>query len=171
MEKTSTYPYIKIKPIAIRFLSHFVNYCEKIEIVGSIRRKTETSHDIDIVAVIKRVPSDLFGSTMIADPALNEAIKLLEVQSGNIEGKMMNFYFEGVHVDLYLTEPDNFGWIFALRTGSKEFNFRYLEAIKRAGITNLNGNLFRDGRKISVPTEEEFYRVIGMEYVEPKNRS
>jgi DNA polymerase/3'-5' exonuclease PolX len=59
------------------------------------------------------------------------------------------------------------------RTGSKEFNMRWLQQAKRRGYRMDQGQLWAHGRNepVHIREEEDLFKRIGMEYVPPQQRN
>lgn len=120
------------KDIAIELISPdthlIVNHFKKMVICGSIRRKMENVHDIDIVAIQKPEHEYAFS-----EESLNSSISKLDptgVSSPSEEkrfllgDKIKRFMFKGIMVDLYLATEKTFETLVLIRTGSKEHNIR-----------------------------------------------
>ena len=142
-------------------------FCERIEIAGSIRRKKPEVKDIEIVAIPKPYEIGLFES----------GIATIVNQWPKVRGELPCKYTqrilpEGIKLDLFFAEPDNWGNIFAMRTGSKDYS--HLELASRwssMGYKSEGGYLFRDGERIAVREEEDLFKLLGMPFVEPEQRN
>jgi DNA polymerase/3'-5' exonuclease PolX len=92
-------------------------YCEKIELVGSIRRKKATVHDIDFVILTttdnewRRIVEELKRMKARTICAGNNLVKMLVPNEKN--------YFQ---VDFYRAKTSTFGIHTLIRTGSAEHN-------------------------------------------------
>lgn len=120
------------KAIAIELISpqtHLIkDHFKKMLICGSIRRKQENVHDIDIVAIEKSGFDYKFG-----EPSLNYRIECLDPDGRNqpkdekrflLGPKLKRFMYKGISVDLYLANEKTFETLVLIRTGSKEHNIR-----------------------------------------------
>jgi hypothetical protein len=88
---------------------------------------------------------------------------------------------EGIKLDLFLANQHNWGPLFAMRTGSgtgpkgpwegfvPAMFLRWREISGGGRMVNCLPTL-PDGRSISVPTEEGFFKICGVEWVQPENR-
>lgn len=88
---------------------------------------------------------------------------------------------EGFTVELYLADGDNFGNIVVLRTGDEEFTKPIFSPMYKGGF--LPKSLVHEGgylwlalpggrrEKISCPTEDEFFKRIKVDWIEPEQRS
>jgi DNA polymerase/3'-5' exonuclease PolX len=75
-------------------------------------------------------------------------------------------------LDLFMPDPAGFGLQLAIRTGSADWCKRVLApAWIRAGYRSEDGLLRRaDGSIVPTPDEPGLFRLIGLEWVEPKHR-
>ncbi len=144
--------------------------CDKIEIAGSIRRKKRECKDIEIVAIAKPWQTGLFLDGIAL--AVNDWEKVKgDLAESSFVRYTQRILPEGSTLDLFLCTPINFGYIFALRTGSAEFNTRVLfPHAKRKGFSFENGEVWHRGRVIAVPTELQFFELIGLPFVNPQDR-
>jgi DNA polymerase/3'-5' exonuclease PolX len=79
--------------------------------------------------------------------------------------------FHDVKLDLFLAGEDNWGSIFVYRTGSRDFNIAWLRWMKaHTSLRADEGYLWLDEERIITPTEESVFQLLGLEYVEPRER-
>jgi DNA polymerase (family X) len=115
-------------PIAEKFID-YMKTCKDVEIIevlGSLRRKMETVGDIDLAATSKNPESVIkhFASHKYA--------------KGKIEQGENKASFEmpsGLHVDLRVINPDQWGSMLAHFTGSKEHNVALREYAIKKGMS------------------------------------
>ncbi len=147
-------------------------YCKKIVIAGSIRRKKpDDIKDIEIVCIPDKWKlEEFFINEKKSNPYTFNFTK-----NGSA---YKQFTWKSQKVDLFISKPDNFGWIYFIRTGSAEFNAWYLSLYrKKYGITGNNkasdGGYLRDtlGRKVITPDEITVFDLIDRPFVEPENRT
>lgn len=101
--------------IAERIKAELAPHCERIEIAGSIRRKKPEVGDIEIVAIPKPYDIGLFESGIT--PVVNQWEKV----KGELPCKYTQRILpEGIKLDLFFAEPDNWGLIYAIRTGNAD---------------------------------------------------
>jgi len=161
------------KVIAEKYLKLFAPRCERIEIAGSIRREKKFIGDIELVCIPKTIPNN---SVLFAQPTRDpEFVKLVNTFArvkGNGEGKYSQLILtEGMHLDLFITTPDQWGVIFMIRTGSAEFSHRMVTECKKNGYYVKDGFLWKDITMIPVPKEEDFFSITKLPYVQPKART
>ena len=104
--------------VANNLMEKIKEYCEDYEIVGSIRRKKDKVHDIDIVVKVKDRSEFKRKFRMLTwiDPELKR-FKIKKAGPKLISGVYMN-----VPVDIYITTEENYEGTKLIRTGSAEFN-------------------------------------------------
>ena len=131
--------------------------CDKVEVVGSIRRNKEEPHDVDIVLI----PKD------------KEQIRSLMSIRGNREmggSKKEAWIIEGIKVELYYATEETWGAFVLMYTGSKEYNIMMRVKAKGMGLMLNQYGLFKGKELIVSRTEESIFRALGMPYVEPEKR-
>ena len=142
-----------------------VVYCH---VAGSVRRKKAFVKDIEIVLVRDTAYLKEF----------KEAIDKLQKVKGSPLGKYTQRIFRDVKLDVFMCNDDNFGNIFAMRTGSVDFS-KYL-ALRwvSLGYKSKNGYLYNYdikkrrtyGQKYKFYTEKSFFDFLGLNYIEPEKR-
>jgi DNA polymerase (family X) len=139
-----------------------LNYVNKVEIAGSLRRKKETIGDIDIL-VTSNNP---------------EKVKEFFTKMSNVEQVLAqgptksSIRMEGIQVDLRVLPEKIYGAALLYFTGSQQHNIVLRRiAIKRNmklseyGVFNKKTNKLLAGK-----TEEECYKKLGLKYIEPELR-
>ncbi len=155
----------KIKPTIINLGA---GHGAELIIVGSFRRNTNYSSDIDVMVVsnkkniLKKLISDLRSHAkvfpyIIGDDKISTIIK--------INGKT-------VKLDFFRT-PKKEKWAMLLySTGSKYFNIKMRNKAKKMGMLLNQNGLYKNGKKISKSANSEkfFFDALDMKYVNPANR-
>lgn len=176
MADTSTsMPYREARERAETIRSTLAPHCVQIEIAGSIRRHKPRVGDIEIVCQ-PRPEVDLLGQPEPFHTA--GFVAAVRGIGAIVKGQPQNGRYiqvrtaDGVQVDVFCARAENWGLILAIRTGSAEFSHRVL-AIRwvRMGYRGDGGNLYRDGRAVTIPTEAELFRLIDLKYVPPEERN
>ncbi|HUV97293.1 MAG TPA: hypothetical protein VMV98_07465 [Acidobacteriaceae bacterium] len=153
--------------IAERVKAQLAPHCDRIAIAGSIRRRKADVGDIEIVAIPKPYQVDLFAS----------GIALVVNKWEKVRGELPCKYTqrilpEGIKLDLFFATPENFGLIYAIRTGSADYSHRILACgWVRNGYKSADGMLSRDGVAVPVREERDLFRLAGVPWVEPAARS
>lgn len=161
-------------------------FCERVEIAGSIRRRKHQVKDIEIVAIPKWYrradPEDLFGaekSFKIAQwikPGAEEieswAIKPDGKYWRGLYGKTVigNVAVDGLKVDIFLAAENNFGLIYALRTGSAEFSKALVTHAANIKMPCIEGYLTHGGAPIHTPEERDVFDALNLKFIPPEER-
>ena len=163
--------------IAERIRALLAPHCDRIEIAGSIRRRKADVGDIELVCIPARVsPPDLFGREHPARAGgfIDAARGIGRICKGCLRtGKYMQFRtMEGVAVDLFTAHAENWGLVLAVRTGSFDFSYHCLaKGWSRCGYRSIDNMLTRGSRQIEVREESDLFRLIGVPWVDPVDRS
>jgi DNA polymerase (family 10) len=133
----------------------------KIQYAGSLRRCAETIGDVDILVTGKD------GKKII--DAFAKADFVQEVMgAGETKGSaMMKTSTALVHVDVRVVEDKSFGSALQYFTGSKAHNVRLREMAVKARMKLNEYGLFRRNKMIAGKTEQEIYKKLGLDYIEP----
>lgn len=141
---------------------------EKAVAAGSVRRRKETIGDIDILAISK-------NPKPIMDFFVNmpEVARVLAYGKTKSAVKLKN----GLDTDLRVVPKKSYGAALNYFTGSKDHNVALREmAIKKGWKLNEYG-LFLSGKGkgkgekfLAGRTEEEIYKKLGLDYIEPELR-
>lgn len=164
----------KASEIANKYKTILSPFCERIEIAGSIRRKQPDVNDIEIVCIPKSEPcQDLFGkeSRMVVNGFI-KIINNLEKVKGEPTGKYTQRILpEGIKLDLFMPTVDNWGLIFAIRTGSAEYSHLVLATgWVKAGYKCIEGMLSKNGKQLAIREEIDLFNLIGLPYKKPEER-
>ncbi len=158
--------------------------CERIEIGGSIRRQRSSIGDVEIVCIPKlgSVGTDLFdepvGSQL--DPILKGLVATGKLLSPHKNGERLKCFgipargILGFGLDLFITTPECWGVIFAIRTGSAEFAKKLVTQRDMGGwlLDSLNvkdGRVWRRKAPLETPEEADFLE-LSSGWVEPQGR-
>ena len=166
--------------------------CARVEIAGSIRRRKATVGDLELVAIPRLVAEpagDLWGTLRERDLLPERVAALIDAgelaprevtitrADGSIEqGRRMGraylaLVFRELPVDLFILRPPaEWSVIFALRTGSGDWNVALVTAARRAGRRVDGGRVYVHGQPIACPEEGDFFRALGQPWVDPWER-
>jgi DNA polymerase/3'-5' exonuclease PolX len=161
-------------------------FVERIEVVGSVRRRKAEVGDVELLFIPKLQDdqSDMFTRTKL-DLASEHLDHLKSVgalaKRKNIAGydagwgpKNKLAVFAGMPLDLFSTTGENWFVSLVIRTGGKENNLKLT-----TGAQKLNRTLHAYGagvedRKTGIVTpalsERQVFELCGCEYVEPQDR-
>jgi DNA polymerase/3'-5' exonuclease PolX len=153
--------------IADQIKSTVCVHCDKIEVVGSIRRQKVKVHDIDFVAVTK-------GDA--GWRSIGEELKRLKAKPNNCSGNSVikallpcqNGLFQ---VDFYRAKSSTFGIHLLVRTGSADHNVWLAGyAISKGMRIKYNEGLIKDGNVIAGEDEKEVFTSLELPFPSPSER-
>ena len=165
----------EIRPIAMKYLRMLEPYCLRIKIAGSIRREKAECGDIEIVCVVDTDERERMKFIAM--------VERLEKVKGDPTGRYTQRMLpEGVKLDIFMAQEDNWGNIFLIRTGNWKFS-RFMMGIraKQVGLLHRGGYLWHHWEaneeehgsltvKIQCYEEEDVFRELKMDWIEPKDR-
>jgi len=144
---------------------------EHVVVVGSVRRKRPEVHDIDIVLI----PQSWMWNTVIQSLKNNMGARVVEagqelvrlrVPSQNIVTTQPY-----VQVDIYRARPETWGVLLLIRTGSIQHNIKLCSKAKSMGMMlSAAKGVIKDEKVIASRTEEEIFKALGIDFVEPEKR-
>ena len=149
--------------------------CERVEIAGSLRRKKSEVKDIEIVCIPKKesAGNDLFGASVEErSPQFYLPFERWKVIKGQPRhGKYIQAEVQGITVDVFTATPNNWGWIFAIRTGPADFSHHTLASqLRRCGYKALDGFIYRRDALIPVREERELFMMLNVKWIRPEYR-
>lgn len=141
-------------------------HCERIEIGGSIRRGREDVKDIELVLMPK--PS-WFEFT---DRLLTDGV-FVKRHGWGPKSRFAIHVDSGINVDMFTSTPDTWGNQYFLRTGPGDANAYIMTWLKNsnAPIRSEGGYWWHYSRKLRVEDEQAMFRLLGIPYIEPGDRS
>lgn len=171
------------KGIAEEFVGQIGEFCERVEITGSIRRRKPEVNDIDVVVIprFKDTTDDtLFGDPVVAN-LLDKKLStmcldrqlVLEANGPKIKRFLKNVDGETFPIDLYIATEQSWWTLCLIRTGSREHN---IKLARRALDLHMqlkadgSGLLSPGGTLIPMNSEEEIFRSLELQYVESEER-
>ena len=173
--------------IAERLVYLLAPACNCIDIAGSVRRRKPEPKDLEIVylPIIDHIPVDLFGATAphprtdatIAQLVYDHILRLDDqVRRNGPKYKRLIYCATGMVVELFAATPQNYGLILALRTGPALFSRGCVtsECIGGAmplGMVMRDGQLWRQGQQLDIPTEESFFAALNLPCWPPEQRT
>lgn len=151
---------------------------DKCMIAGSIRRKVDYVHDVEIVCIPKRgsvtPPGELVpvnDQNLVIDHLERHGIRYPKIKGGD---RYWQVRFMAMTCDIFMTTEAQWGRMLALRTGPVSYAKQMAARWKELGYEGVNGELVsRDERKTifkQFPTEKSFFDFLGWDYVAPEWR-
>ena len=153
----------KAEAVALQVQATITPLCDRLEIVGSIRRKKPQVGDCDFVILATdgnwaKIVQTLRRSKIICSgPSLTK----------------VNFPVEGglFQVDFYRATPQTFGIQLLVRTGSAEHNMWLAGyAISKGMRIKYSEGLIKDSVVIAGETEKGVFEALGLPYPLPSER-
>lgn len=134
-----------------------------VEVAGSMRRQADSVKDIDLIATTTRPTALARGLARL------EEIEM--VSSAGKAGARARTH-AGFGVDLRIAAPQQRGNLLQHFTGSGAHNAALREAAVKAGLHVSEYGILDDATGLTEThaTEEEVYRRLGLEYIEPELR-
>jgi DNA polymerase (family X) len=136
---------------------------DAVEVAGSARRRTETCHDVDLIATATDPPA-------LAQALIDHPLAAIRGSSGESGARITTH--NGVAVDLRIVAPEAYGNLLQHFTGSAEHNVALREralsmglSVSEHGITEVES-----GEVARYATEAEVYSRLGLAYIEPELR-
>lgn len=168
----------KAEKIAHKYVDLLSPFCERIEIAGSVRRKKPEVKDIEIVCIPKIVNvindwEEMWQSLTHEEvhPEFVKIVNTLPKVKGEPTGKYTQRILpEGINLDLFMANKENWGYILAIRIGPDGYSKYLADTWVRLGYKGIDGMLTKNGQPIPVPEEKDLFWLLGLEYVEPEYR-
>jgi DNA polymerase (family X) len=136
---------------------------DRVEIAGSTRRMTDTVKDLDLVATATDAAAlaAAFSTLPLIDEVLSSGVAGARAITNN-----------GMSVELRIVPPQNFGNLLQHFTGSNAHNEALRTDAVRRGLHVSEYGVTDDstGTTHSCSDEDEVYRLLGMQYIEPELR-
>ena len=138
---------------------------KEISVAGSLRRMKETIGDIDILVSAEKKDWPKIHERFVSYPEVERVLAKGETKSSVV---LKN----GRQADLRTVPPESWGAALQYFTGSKDHNVRLRDIAKERGLKVNEYGVFKadTGEKIGGSTEEEVYRLVGMEWIPPEIR-
>jgi DNA polymerase (family 10) len=135
---------------------------DRAEAAGSLRRWKMSVGDIDLAAA-GTLPAEIMEA-FCSHPDVKRVLSK-GPQKSSIETA------GGVHIQLWLQPPENFGSLLQYATGSKEHNIRLRGLAKKKGFSLSElGAVDPSGAVACFADEEDLYTFLGLDWIAPELR-
>ena len=161
---------ILLEPILSKFK-------DKIYLVGSYRRKTPYSRDLDIMLVSDDIQSldqylshlaKLFDKKIyVYSNGADKMSLIVEVPAQIIQTKKSKLY----KMDIFRAPKISQHAMLLYATGSKLFNIKMRARAKRMGYLLNQHGLYKGKKLLKITSEEGFFKKLDMPYVLPEDRN
>lgn len=179
--KTKT-PHATALALAQRIERGLAPHCDRIEIVGSLRRLKPMVGDIELLVIPKMddVPNGFFETKKVRCKGWMDFFGKWKPLSGKpLDAKYLKCYYQpmNIQVDIFITNAQSWGLQKWLRTGSPQYNQTVLMDFKRRGVKMDKAELYQYNWAakayvyVPTPTEVSFYEAIGIEWIPPQHRT
>ncbi len=134
---------------------------DEVKTAGSLRRRAETIGDVDILVAAKK------GEKIIKEFTGAGFVREI-IAAGSTKGSaIIQTQTTPVHVDVRVVPQKSFGAAAQYFTGSQQHNVRLREIAVKAKLKLNEYGLFKGDKMIAGRTEEEIYKKLGLDYIEP----
>lgn len=167
-------PLDEARPIVDRLVERFTPVCERIEVAGSVRREKPMVGDLEVVVIPKGEQlNDLLADWMDQGIIRHRPDK----KWGE---KYKSFHFDirekTVQADVWIQSPDTWGTNMMIRTGSATFTQNMVTRKSEGGwmpdwFKVEKARVWQDGEAVPTPEEEDIFKLWGMVYVVPQERT
>jgi DNA polymerase/3'-5' exonuclease PolX len=185
----------KAEEIALSIVEILKPHCDKIEVAGSIRRSKPYVKDIEIVALpTDRIRTDVYGEKFKdgrVKAFIETVLQLGAILKGSpVDGRYVQMKLhQGINLDLFIPQADDFFRQLAIRTGSSDYSRKVIATTwSKLGWCGTDDGLRRrcdcvqkgSGWKWinkggEIPpvwqSEQEFFSWLGIECIEANLRS
>jgi len=177
------FPDTFMREIADDLINDVTPFCNRIEIVGSLRRLKPCVNDIDIIAIPKLLEMDdetLFGEPVqenLLERKLSQMCLLgqlqLEANGTKIKRFLKTVDGDTVPIDIYFATDQTWWTLLLIRTGSRNHNIKLARrAIELQMHLKADGSglLAPDGSLFQIHSEEAIFLHLGLSYRPPEER-
>lgn len=167
------FPLDEAKRKAEEILELIRPHCYRAEIAGSIRRKKNKVKDIEIVCIPKPFQTGLFENGIAS--IINQYKKIKgELIYGQCKYTQRIIPMQNereIKLDLFMTsDPEKWGLLLAIRTGSADFSKKLASRWVELGYHSRDGILIYAGKPHPCYEEIDVFKRLGIPWTEPENR-
>ncbi len=153
----------EVEEVAYELKDYLLDFegVEIVDIAGSFRRKKESVGDLDILVIAKDYPK--VSEYFVKFP------KVKEVYSKGLTRSTV-FLENDLQVDLRAVAKESYAAALHYFTGSKAHNIEIRKLAIQKGLKINEYGVYRGNEIIASQTEEDVYKSVGLEYIEPELR-
>ncbi|MFZ2147583.1 MAG: DNA polymerase/3'-5' exonuclease PolX [Sedimentisphaerales bacterium] len=149
----------------VTYLLRGLSGTHRIQTAGSLRRRAETIGDVDILVSSGRSKK---ASERIIEGFTSAEFVEEVLAAGPTKGSaIIQTTTCPVQVDVRVVPQESFGAAAQYFTGSKEHNVRLREIAMKSKLKLNEYGLFKAEKMVAGPDEEEIYRKLGLDYIQP----
>lgn len=179
---------LRARRIADELLRGIRPHCHRAEVAGSVRRGKREVGDIEIICIPKyeTVPTgnDLFreeekrNNLLFDHWATSVPFTWIKPNTDRIapwqispDGKYWRGLLpEGVKLDLWIAKRENWGFLFTVRTGPKDFSKKLVTFSALRGYPCKDGYVWCAGDRLVISEEDQMFRLLDLEWIAPEDR-
>jgi DNA polymerase/3'-5' exonuclease PolX len=171
------------RDIAKDFISRISAACDRIEIVGSLRRHKIAVNDIDILVIpgfIQMEDETLFGGPYQENQLDKQLSQLclsrdleLDANGSKIKRFLKTVDGDTIPIDLYIASEQTWWTLLLIRTGSRNHNVKLARRAMELQMhlkADGSGLMTDPGGIIAVQSEEDIFHHLRLEYRPPEER-
>jgi len=133
----------------------------EVLVAGSYRRKKETIHDIDILAVCAKDAKNIERFV-----SFDEVERI--VSKGNTRSTVI--LRNGLQLDLRVVPKVSYGAALQYFTGSKEHNVAIRKLAVQRKLTINEYGIYRGNKRLAGESEEDIYKAVRLDFIPPELR-
>jgi DNA polymerase (family 10) len=139
-----------------------LEFVQRAEVAGSLRRARETIGDLDLVVATENVAET-------SERILNQ-LGINRVRSSG-KTKLSVETEEGIRIQVWFHPVRRFGTAWQYATGSQAHNVRLRELALKQGLSlSEHGFQSKDGEEVECATEDEVYQTLQLPWIPPELR-
>lgn len=154
---------IRAEAIAKGLIKQLEPFCEKIGVVGNIRRKKQYVNDIDILLAPKgEMLFDLMGK--IVALGSEDGMKIASKKTILLKDEV-----EEIKAELWFTTPERWPVMLLVRTGGTKSNKKIAKLCenKKWHLSVSDGAIFdENGKKLPIKEEHDIFTHLGIPFIE-----
>ncbi len=155
--------YAKAEKVALQIKETVMPLCDRIEIVGSLRRKRQQIGDCDFIATATDANWEKIIQTLRKPKVICSGPKLIKIDYP-VEGGVFQ-------IDFYRATPQNFGIMEIIRTGSADHNMWLAGyALSKGYRLKYSEGLMKEEATLAGETEESVFSALDLPCPEPQKR-
>lgn len=160
---TGRFALVNVLPIVLEIEDRLrgLKGVKKAQVAGSVRRRKETIGDADILVI-----SDNAKPVMDYFTSMHEVARVLAKGETKSTVTLKN----GLNVDVRVLPEESYGSALNYFTGSKDHNVALRQIAIKKGYKLSEYGIFKGKKQIAGSSEEEIYKTLGMDYIEPELR-
>lgn len=177
------FPYAFALDIANDFIRQISAACDRIEIVGSLRRQKVGVNDIDLLVIprfIQMEDETLFGGPYKEDQLDKQLSQLclshdmeLDANGSKVKRFLKSVDGDTIPIDLYIASEQTWWTLLLIRTGSRQHNIKLARRAMELHMhlkADGSGLMTEAGTILSVGSEEDIFKQLRLDYRPPEDR-